>query len=141
MMAHGGKTPKFKVRKSFYDELVEGSNKKTGTGEDMRSVYHLRSKDKNYSDNFLMEKMTDQELKNRAPQGYDEGFYVDEELYVDFTDGYDGKKKKGYMLVNNPDLAVRILRDRYGAVSIEDMTMEWEMEEKGKNFDDYTDSY
>ena len=139
-MAHGGKTPKFKVRKSFYDELVEGSNEKTGTGEDMRSVYHLRSKDKNYSENFLMEKMTDQELENRAPQGYDAGFYVDEEVYVDFTDK-EGKKKKGYMLVNNPDLAVRILRDRYGAVSVEDITMEWEMGDKGKNFEDYTNSF
>lgn len=141
-MAHGGKTPKFKVRKSFYDELVEGSNKKTGTGEDMRKVYHLQTEGTNYNQNYLVKPSvaTKKFLEENNPGGYDEGFYVDEEVYVDFTDK-DGNKKKGYMIVNNPDLAVRILRDKYNAVSIEDMLMEWEMEEKGKNFDDYTDSY
>lgn len=111
-------------------------NKKTGTGEDMRVVYHLRDDDKGYSQNFLMKKMTAEELADTDPSGFE----VDEEVYVDFTDK-DGNKKKGYMIVNSPDLAVRILRDKYNAVSIEGMLMEWEMEEKGKNFDDYTDSY
>ena len=140
-MAHGGKTPKLKVRKSFYRTTL-GANEKTGTGEDMRNVYHLHIEGTGSGQNYLLHSSTvnDEFLKENAPGGYDSGFYVDEEVYVDFTDK-DGKKKKGYMLVNNPDLAVRILRDRYGAVSIEDMTMEWEMGDKGKNFEDYTNSF
>ena len=153
--AKGGKTPKFKVRKSFYSDIkdgkeegeeygswTEGINKKTGTGEDKREVYHLKMDDDDYGRNYLLDSgtATEEYLKENAPIGYDKGFYVDEEVYVDFTDK-DGNKKKGYMMVNSPDLAVRILRDKYNAVSIEDMLMEWEMEEKGKNFDDYTDSY
>jgi hypothetical protein len=139
--AKGGKTPKFKVRKSFYDKTI-GANKKTGTGEDMRSVYHLHIEGTGYGQNYLIDSKTatDEFLEENAPGGYDKGFYVDEEVYVDFTDK-DGNKKKGYMIVNNPDLAVRILRDKYNAVSIEDMLTEWEMDDKGKNLDDYTDSY
>ena len=83
-----------------------------------------------------MKKMTNEELAEKDPSGFE----VDEEVYVDFTDK-DGNKKKGYMIVNSPDLAVRILRDKYGAVSIEDLTMEWEMDDKGKDYDEYTDSY
>jgi len=140
-MAHGGKTPKLKVRKSFYRTTL-GANEKTGTGEDMRNVYHLHIEGTGSGQNYLLHSSTVNEefLKENAPGGYDSGFYVDEEVYVDFTDK-DGKKKKGYMLVNNPDLAVRILRDRYGAVSVEDITMEWEMGDKGKNFEDYTNSF
>jgi hypothetical protein len=139
--AKGGKTPKLKVRKSFYRTTL-GANEKTGTGEDMRNVYHLHIEGTGSGQNYLLHSstVTDEFLKENAPGGYDSGFYVDEEVYVDFTDK-DGNKKKGYMIVNNPDLAVRILRDKYNAVSIEGMLMEWEMEEKGKNFDDYTDSY
>ena len=137
----GGKTPKFKVRKSFYDKTL-GANEKTGTGEDMRSVYHLQMDGESVSQNYLLDPYTTSEeyLKENRPPGNPKGFEVEEEVYVDFTDK-DGKKRKGYMIVNNPDLAVRILRDRYNAVSIEDMTMEWEMDDKGKDYDDYTDSY
>lgn len=133
--AKGGKTPKFKVRKSFM-VMEQLGLMKNGTGEDMRVVYHLYNDDTGYSQNFLMKKMTNEELAEKDPSGFE----VDEEVYVDFTDK-DGNKKKGYMIVNSPDLAVRILRDRYGAVSIEDLTMEWEMDDKGKDYDEYTDSY
>ena len=137
--AKGGKTPKFKVRKSFYDKTL-GANEKTGTGEDMRTVYHLQMDDESVSQNYLIDSKTATEeyLKENRPPGNSKGFEVEEEVYVDFTDK-DGNKKKRYLVENSPDSIVRTLRDKYNAVSIEDITMEWEMEDKNKDYADYGD--
>ena len=139
ILEKGGKTPKFKVRKSFYEETI-GANEKTGTGEDMRKVYHLQMEDESYGQNYLIDSKTATEeyLEENSPAGYDKGFEVEEEVYVDFTDK-DGNKKKRYLVENSPDSVVRTLRDKYNAVSIEDITMEWEMEDKNKDYADYSD--
>ena len=64
------------------DDGTIGANEKTGTGEDTRVVYHLFNDDTGYSQNFLMKNMTNEELAERDPSGFE----VDEEVYVDFTD-------------------------------------------------------
>ena len=81
-----------------------------------------------------MKKMTAEELADTDPSGFE----VEEEVYVDYTDK-DGNKKKRYLVENSSDSVVRTLRDKYNAVSIEDITMEWEMEDKGRDYADYSD--
>ena len=52
----------------------------------MRSVYHLHIEGTGYGQNYLIDSKTatDEFLEENAPGGYDKGFYVDEEVYVDF---------------------------------------------------------
>ena len=112
----GGATPSFSIRKSFYNETI-GSNEKTGTGEDFRTVYFMIGQD-GVSQNVLL---------SEAPEDYE--FEVSEEVYVDYTDS-SGNTQKAYMEANSPDEVVRTLRDNHNAVSIERARMEWEDDKK-----------
>ena len=136
--AKGGEVNPYFVRQSFYSEITdgkeeageygtEGVNKKTGTGEDMREVYHLELDDdgRNY---LLTEEEAEYAMRKH------EGFRVSEEIYIDYTDK-NGKKQKAYMEANSPDEIVRTLKEE-GAKSIERMRPEWEVDD---DWDDYMD--
>tara|TARA_R110002110_G_scaffold62000_3_gene173516 strand:- start:221 stop:1066 length:846 start_codon:yes stop_codon:yes gene_type:complete len=124
------------VRKDFYEGETKNLNEKSGTGYDNRKNY--------YVDGINVRANTEEEALRSG--GVDDKsivsdsdifFLTNEEVFVDYTDK-DGNKVKRYMLANNPDEVVTLLKRKYKAKSIQGIAMKWELEGKGLDEDKYS---
>ena len=122
------------IRTDFYNGETKNLTDKSGTGNDNRKNYYIDGT--NVRANTEEEALKEVGITDNISTNDDNFFLTNEEVYVDFTNE-EGEKIKKYIVVNNPDEAVRLLQSRYKATSIEGMTMKWELEDKGLEGDKY----